>query len=96
MGAARERKWRLGGWLPPEESFGSAMGWESRSLLLGGRGAGLPHSFVTPFFASAWSGPGKPYGNSCCGTAETRPYQNPLTGALPKIGPLSKIGPPTP
>ena len=49
LGAARERKWRLGGWLPPEESFGSAMG----SLLLGGKGAGLPHSFVTPFFASA-------------------------------------------
>ena len=59
MGAARERKGRLGGWLPPEESFGSAMGWESRSLLLGGRGAGLPHSFVTPFFASALVRPWK-------------------------------------
>ena len=45
----------------PEESFGSAMGWESRSLLLGGKGGGggWPHSFVTPFFASAlsWENP---------------------------------------
>ena len=49
MGAARERKWRLGGWLPPEESFGSAMGWESRSLLLGGKGGGVASFIRHPF-----------------------------------------------
>ena len=94
-GAARERKWRLGRLAAlPEESFGSAMGWESRSLLLGGKGGGVGLIHSSPLSSPPrWSEPwvGKPYGNSCCGTAESRPYQNPLAGALPKISPPSNI-----